>query len=303
VEIVNCEIDALYIGETDEPRIATAQAAQLANHSEIDVVLSGSTPIGYRSTNRGTALRITSASTGTTSTVRVTGAAAALILGTTTTKDGGGGLQGYAFGELDISGILVGLNSDTTVNNTLGRRLGNRSGAAVTMTVTVDGGTPVAVTFNENYTTRSNAYVLGVINSALGSQATASEYLVTQGEVYPQVLDKQRTLINAGTTGIPRFAAVRYVGPRRTVALMLTSDPASAFAGVALEPIPPGRHGRILGEGHLHTSQMHASSPGTVNAGTAVYHSDTTPGAFSLTGTRQAMTGLGSNFAYFKGAL
>lgn len=149
----DCEFGAgQYILEADDPWIRTDLDGQYAQHSEYQIRATGSV-VGFKTTNRGMALRITSASTGSTSNVRVSGTAAPVILGTAPSKrDGGGGVRGYLWGGLDISGILVGLDDSTTVNNTLGRRLGDCSTAPKTLTVTVDGGSPKNVVFDTNLT-------------------------------------------------------------------------------------------------------------------------------------------------------
>jgi hypothetical protein len=159
----------------------------VANKSQIRITLDRvNYPGGFVSNNRGKALRITSASTGSPSNVRVSGTAADVLFGVTglpVYRDGGGGLQGYAYGYWDISGILTAADSgtaNTAVDNTIGKRLGDCSTVNKTLTVTVDGGTPINIVFSTNLTAVSNATILGTINTALGSAATASEYLVSK---------------------------------------------------------------------------------------------------------------------------
>jgi hypothetical protein len=302
VDIINSEVSGSnYVEESDSPWIPTTDAAQYANHSDVQLAFRHcSGPVlGWQTLNRGKALKITSASTSTISTVRVSGTAADAIFGTRPYyRDGGGGIVGYAFGDLDISGVLVGISSDTVVNNTLGRRLGNCSGASKTLTVTVNGGAPVNITFNTNLTSVANSTIIATINTALGVAATAAEYLVSQGEIYPQFVDRQVTMVNGNASvGIPRWSAVKRVSGR--VQLMQPADAASLFYGVAIESIPPGRHGRILTEGLLLSSQL-AGAP-TVTDGAAIYHSDATAGAFSSTGTSQFGVGQDNDYCYFKG--
>lgn len=297
VNIYGSEVASAYVYDTDYPWITEDPAKQVAQHSQIAVTIDGKTPIGYRSTNSGKAIRIDSSSTGAVSTVRISGTAAAAVFGAGTYKDGGGGLKGYAYGYWDISGILVGLAANITVANTLGRRLGDCSSSPKTLTITIDGGSPIDVVFNANHTADTNATILAKINTALGAAGTASEYAVTQGETYPRFPDRQATVQNTGTAGIPRFGAVKAAtGP--AVEILGLADPASSLAGIALEPIPPGKYGRILTSGLLYSSQI----PGftnTINPGTAIYLSDATPGTFANAGTRKVLTGYITGWARF----
>lgn len=292
--------DFLFVNEADSPWISTAAANQVANHSQILVTVEGHAPIGFQTSARGKAIRIDSSTTGTSSSVAVSGAAASAIFGRVFTREGGGGLKGHAWGEFDISGILVGSAGTTQVTNTLGRRLGDCTTVNKTLTVTVDGGAPVNVVFTGNHTADTNATILGLINTALGSAATASEYAVSQGETYPTFPDREVTVVNDGTVGIPRFAAVR-TSPAtgRAVRIHGVSDPVSVFAGVALEPIAPGKTGRVLKSGLLNTpTQLHGFSAGLA-FGAPLYLSDSTAGAFSATGTRQVLVGHHTDWARF----
>lgn len=271
------------------------------------MILDRTTPVGFVSNNRGKALKITSASTGATSTVRVSGTAADVIFGVDglpVYRDGGGGLQGYAYGYWDISGILTapsGTTENTAVNNTLGTRLGDCSTTNKTLTVTVDGGTPINIVFSTNLTAATNATIIATINTALGAAAVAAEYLVSQGETYPQAPDREAYLINDGTVGIPRWAPVKYGANQRAVQITTTSDAATAFVGVALEPIPPGKSGRILTEGRLRYDQMRGISSGFAY-GQAISLSSTADGSFEKSSTKQVATGHITDWARFKGA-
>jgi hypothetical protein len=299
VSVRGSETSFLHVYEADNPWITQKPENQVANHSQILATIEGTAPVGFRTANRGSALKIESASTAATSTVRVTGGTAVPILwGDGTYRDGGGGLKGYGYGYWDISGILVSLASNITVDNTLGRRLGDCSITPKTLLVSVDGGAPITVTFNQNHTAQSNATILGLINAALGSAAVASEYQVSQGETYPNFPDRQRTLKNDGTVGIPRWAPVK-AGALGGIELFGLADPASAMIGVALEPVPPGKIGRILTSGLLWYIGQTPGFPGAINPGTIVYHSDTTAGTYSATGTRKAFTGHVSGWARF----
>lgn len=298
VTFTDCEFSGgQYILEADDPWSRVDLAGQYANHSDYSYRCARSV-VGFQTNNRGKALKITSASTGATSTVRVSGTAATAVFGSNWSyKDGGGGVKGYAWGDLDISGILVGVLDNTTVNNTLGKRLGDCSTTSKTLTVTVDGGSPVNVVFNTNLTAVSNATIISTINTALGAAATAAEYLVSQGERYPHFIDRQATLINGDTVGIPQWSAVKLVAGK--VKLLAVTDPAEVLYGIAVEQIAPGATGRVLREGLLLSAQL--SGGPTVTEGTPVYLSDSTAGALSTSGSRVFGVGSTNGFCYFRG--
>ncbi len=58
----------------------------------------------------------------------------------------------------------------------LGARLGDCSAVNKTLELSIDGGATVTVTFNENFTLATNAYILSFINTALNGVATATLY-------------------------------------------------------------------------------------------------------------------------------
>jgi hypothetical protein len=309
-----CSAGVLAVMYGDIPYISIADDQQLAQHVQFDVRIDGLDPIGMTTWHRGKALKIESASTSAPSTVRVSGTGADAIFGESTHRDGGGGLKGYIYGQWDISGILCGILSNTTTKNTLGRRLGDCSSVNKTLTVTVDGGTPVDIVFSTDLTATSNSTIISTINTALGSAATASEYLVTSGETYPDFTSRTQLMANrSSSVGIPRWSAVKRMGTRG-VQIMETTDAATLFYGVALEPMAPGAMGRILTSGRLLTtssstitgiaategSQM-AGLNSNMSAGSTVYHSDTVNGEFSTTGTRVAATVDFAKWATFKG--
>jgi hypothetical protein len=298
----NCELVGTYVTQNDSPWISEKPENQYANHADFTVTLNNSTPVGYSDRHRGRALAITSSSTGDSSYVRVSGDAADILLGQYITRDGGGSLKGYIYGYWDISGIKAGLNSDIDVANTLGRRLGDCSVNNKTLNVTFEDGTVKTIVFNENYTAQPNAYILDKINSVLGASGTASEYNVTENEYYPQVPDKQLTLQNNTTAGIPRFAAVCFDGDASAVRLMTPSDPVESFLGISLEPMPPGQSGRILTEGLMNKSQLHGFG-GAIGVGTKISISSSQDGAFEISANQPALLeGVLADWAYFKGS-
>ncbi|MDY0830773.1 hypothetical protein SK224_16700, partial [Microbacterium sp. BG28] len=245
--------------------------------------------------------KIESAATASPSSVRVTGTAAAAVMGMVRARDGGGGLKGYAWGYKDISGINGGSSGTTPLVNTLGKLLGDCSTTPKTLTVTIDGGAPVDVVFNTDLTAASNASILSTINAALGSAATASEYAVDQGEAYPRS-DHEAILLNDGPTGIGRWNAVKWGGNRRSARLVTTADAASAFMGVALEPIPPGSYGRVLLRGKLFAaSGVEGQIPGVtaLSPGDAVSLSGSVDGQFVVGSSKQVGVASDTNIFAF----
>lgn len=297
VELRNCTLDGIYIQDDDRPWITQQSQLQLADHAETSIALTGCSPVGYRATHRGTALKLESLATGDTAGIAVSGDAADLILGATTYRQGGGGLRPYLYGRWDISGILVGLRSDIVVANTLGRRLGNCALAPRTLVVTVDQSDEFVISFTEDLTTATNATILAAINSALAGRARALEYVVTGGEKYPTFSERECRRHNGGAEGIPRWAAV--VKDSGSVRIARPGDGALPIAGVALEQLGPGASGRILKSGVLSPGQMYGLSGVSVPTGTAVFLSDEVAGKFSLTGTRQVGIALFNNWIRF----
>ncbi|MEK3911364.1 glycoside hydrolase family 99-like domain-containing protein [Paenibacillus sp. FSL H7-0331] len=296
----NTEIIGTYMVQNDSPWITQKPENQYANHADYNVTFTNSTPIGYEDGHRGRALALFSSSTGSQSSVRVSGDAVPDILGTYETRDGGGGLDGYLYGYWDISGIKVGLSSNIDVNNTLGRRLGDVSAIHKTLQVTFENGTTKTIIFNENYTNQPNSYVLGKINEALGVSGRAVEYNVTGSEYYPQVSDKQLILNNYTQVGIPRFAAVRFDTDNTTLRLMNAADAPESFVGIALERIKPGASGRVLTEGIMKSSQLYGFS-GNVIQGTKI-SIGTQAGSLKVSSNGIALLeGIQANWAYFKG--
>lgn len=224
---------------------------QPANHMEFALTGSGNSPCAVDVVDFGRALRITSATTGLASSVVIGGSAAALLFGDVTTIAGDVGRAGAAYGYLDIQdSVGVGPSSSLFITG-LGKRLGNRvSLGAVTLTVTVDGGSPINVVLSGDYTASTNATILGLINTALGGAATASEYNVG-GTYRPMFTDQERRLKNTDTTTILQGHALARGASDRRVRLMTSADAVDLFAGIALEDIRPGAYGRVQHRGWI----------------------------------------------------
>lgn len=213
----------------------------------------GNTPAAYVLEDDGSrALRIMSATTGTASSVAVSGSAVAVLLGTAlnVAVKGDVGLKGYLYGWLDVGDHPVGANLDHNVTQ-LGVRLGDCTAAAKVLTVAVDGGSPITVTFNQNYSAQSNATILAAINASLGSAAVADLFNV--GELFrPRMTDEEVRVYNASTVTILRKRAVAWATDGRPNARAMTdTDPAKLFVGIAYEDIKPGHWGRVKAAGHV----------------------------------------------------
>ncbi|NOU63961.1 hypothetical protein GC096_07970 [Paenibacillus sp. LMG 31461] len=296
----NTEIIGTYMVQDDSPWITQKPENQYANHADYKVTFNNSSPIGYSDEHRGRALALFSKSTGSSSSVRVSGDAVPAILGQYETRDGGGGLSGYLYGYWDISGIKVGLNANIEVNNTLGRRLGDLTILNKTLQVTFEDGTTKTIIFNENYTNQTNSSILAKINGILGASGRVAEYNVTGAEYYPQVLDKQLTLQNNTQVGIPRFAAVRFDTDNTTLRLMSAADSPGSFVGITLERIIPGKSGRVLTEGIMKKSQLHGFT-GSLMKGTRI-SIGAQPGSMIENASAPALlVGIQTDWAYFKG--
>ena len=228
-----------------------ADAYQPANHMEFTLTGHGNSPCAVDVVDFGRALRIQSASTGLSSSVVVSGSAAPILFGDVTTVAGDVGRAGAVFGYLDIQDTTgVGPASDQFITG-LGKRLGNRvSLGAVTLTVTVDGGAPVNVLLAGDYTASTNATILGIINSALGAAAVASEFNVG-GTYRPMFTDQERRMKNTGSATILQGMALARGAGDRQVRIMTSADAVDLFAGIALEDIRPGAYGRVMHRGWI----------------------------------------------------
>jgi hypothetical protein len=296
----NNEFNPVAITQTDSPWIATADALQYADHSNMKMNVANCSLLGYDNKLRGKAFRITSALATSLSKVAVAGTAVDAIMGAVTSATGGGGIGASAWGFKDISGILTGVNGDIVSKNTLGRLLGDCSTASKTLTVTVDALAPVDIVFSTNMTAVTNATILGTINAALGTTAVADEYLVSDS-YYPNFFERQRELVNTGTAGIPRWAAVKRGAGGIGMEIMGIADAASLFIGVALAPVVPGASGRVLTLSRMAPTQLLGLSAATIVQGSIISLSETTPGAFVLGSNKPVGTGVLAGWAELKG--
>ncbi|WP_116951975.1 glycoside hydrolase family 99-like domain-containing protein [Jiangella endophytica] len=295
--LTDCTWSPGYIDDTDTPWISQVPARQVSDHAEIHHTVDTSAPLGYLPRQRGSALRIFSLDTSAAASITVAGSAVPLIFGDLTAQPGGGGLSAYLYGSVDISGILVGLQANVTVANTLGRRLGDRRTAPVQLDVTAAGQTRTVV-FGQDHTAQSNAGIIALINQAISGIAQAQEYLVAQNEYYPSFPDRELSRTASGPFAIARWSAVVANGTGLVNAAGATAQPAQ-IVGVALTRMTPGATGRVLTSGFLHRSQLAGLTGTTIPAGATIYLSDTASGQFSLTGTRALASAVAPEWVHF----
>ena len=259
----DCTLNGIYIFQDDGPWISQREERQVANHAEYEIIMNGTTPIGYKDGHRGRALAIFSNSTESNSGVSASGTAATDLLGAYTAKSGGGGLKGYLYGYWDISGIKVGINSDITVNNTIGRRLGDCTTERKTLNLVFDNDSNkrIEIVFDGNYTEMTNEDIIKFINYKISCYGSAEVYNVTLNEYYPKSLDNELNLVNSESCAIPRFSAV-CKDENGGVRLMTAEDDKSDFLGMSLENILPGASGRILTKGNVSSLQLYGSNGG-----------------------------------------
>jgi hypothetical protein len=215
-----------------------------SNSPMVSTILVNSTP--------QRALKIESASTGSGTSIAISGDSAAIeaLFGTVFTQDGGGGLAGFAWGYNNIASMNVGPSSDQAIT-ALGRRLGNRSGTPWTLLVSVNGGADITVTFNQNHTLQSNATVLGIVNAALGSAATASEYFIASRH-RARFADEEADRLNTSVAGIPAWSWTAFDLSDLKVRLATSADDPARLAGVAYSnDIPIGKTGRVKHSGYF----------------------------------------------------
>ncbi|TWB61703.1 hypothetical protein FBZ98_1011048 [Rhizobium sp. ERR 922] len=236
------------------PWIPTDPAKVPANKMLATVTGYGNTPAPYvLDDDLSRALRITSATTGTSSSVTVSGTGADALFGGTTTIAGAVGLAGGVYGFLDVGDHLIGPNADQAVTQ-IGKRLGDCSTTAKTLTVLIDGATTKTVTFNSDYRAVANATILASINTALGSSAVADLFNVN--ELFrPRFTDEEERVYNSSATTILRKTAVAWATTGRPgVRTMTSTDAARLFAGIAYEDIRPGQWGRVKSKGAVRVS-------------------------------------------------
>lgn len=298
VTLTDCTWSPGYINDSDSPWISTLPARQVSNHAEIKHVVGGTAALGYLPTHRGLSLRLFTLATTVGISMSISGSAVPVVFGPTTTIAGGSGLSCSVYGALDVSGILVGLASNISVVNTIGRRLGDRSLTPVYLVVTV-GGETRTVTFDQNYTTQSNATIMTKINQALSGMAQANEYQIPQNEYYPSFPDREIIRTASGPQAVARWIAVVPRGAGKVDAATVSAS-AADVVGISLVRMIPGVSGRILTSGYLHRSQLSGLTGTTIPSGATIYLSNVNSGQFALSGTRVIATAVAQDWVAFR---
>ena len=229
---------------------------RLAGHSNEPFLFNNSIANGY-------SLRIKSKSTGTSSTVRFDKSSSAFDLLVKNkrinadtslsykrdfidgyiTQDGSQGLEGQAFGCVDLSDVVYWY--DGGINYTsLAKRLGNLSSSAKSLKVIVDG-VVNTINFNKDYSAMSNTQILAEINAQL-TNAVADLYNYGR-EYYPRMPDVSELCYNNSASYIAKGSVVTKQGGF----IKLANDTDDIF-GVALEDIPvvkTASDGEVKGSG------------------------------------------------------
>ena len=293
LQLFGCELGG-FVSYQAIPWIPVTLENQPANHSEIRITGYGNSPAAFKITEFGRALKIESNDVTAASKVEVSGSAVATLFGRQVySMPGSGGIKGYVYGWADISGAGVGAAFNVFITS-LGQRLGDCTTVNKTLSVSVNGGSAIVITFNQNYTAQSNATILAAINAALGAAAVASAYNV--GARYrPEMTDEERSLRNNSADGIYMGMLLAYDGHNKKVRKMTAADASSLFAGVALEDIYPGQWGRVKTSGWLLSTDLFEFT-GTPTWHQAFYVDSATPGKPTLAvGSNAIMRGKASN--------
>jgi hypothetical protein len=282
--------------------------SQYANTADTSIIANDIVPRPlYNINNTAKALRITSNSIGGGSSVTIDATSTAFdaIIGNSlspyTTKDifgrtiragytyfvGGNALSGYAFGSKDISEVGCGEGVDVFIKS-LGKRLGDCSVTSKTLTVTIDGGSPINIVFNLNYTSVSNASIISDINTALGASATASEYAPAR-EYYPQFKGvKQSINVDSSEILVGMGIVLTSTGMKKA------TNADGYINGICLDNVKVGDVGRIITEkgSQIYTANassfttffLNETSVGTRLAGTK-FGISATAGVFEVNAT------------------
>ncbi|WP_311272168.1 MULTISPECIES: hypothetical protein [unclassified Rhizobium] len=254
LELVDCRLSRSIILEM-APWIPTDLPSQIADKAgQLNFSGSGNTPVPFTIADEGSrALRIDSLTANSSSSVVVSGSAVAVLFGTVLNYANAADLSAGVYGTADVGEHAVGINQNQFIT-ALGKRLGDRTSSSLSLVVTIDGGSPLTVTFNQNYSAQSNATILAAINAVLTGKGTAS--LMNVNDLYrPAFPDQETWLQNTGATTILRKTAVAYTSSQMAGRRMTTTDAPSLFAGIAYEDIRPSAWGRVKTRGEVWVAQ------------------------------------------------
>ena len=252
-------------------------------HIPYNVKITGGGYLLHQSNLKGLGLKITSATMGTTSTVRFdeTCSAFPYIIGdgvqtveTLTNfmwktkygyyyKNGGGtvgdGYAGKAVGGLDID--------DSSAGKSLGVKLGDCSVTNKVLVVVIDGVTKT-ITFNTNLTAASNATIIGLINTAIGAAGTCATYCIGK-EYYPDV--EQMQVLPYYSTG---YALAGMVVTNNVYGGFVKANEYALSCGILLDDVAVGELGRVLWKGVIWTNHSDERFSVLENTGTTVTAGD-----------------------------
>ena len=210
--------------------------------------------------NKGAVLRVVSNSTGVSSIVSFNPVASAFnsIIGSSDIdaitktiygwdtqygyvyRNGGVNLSGQAFGTIDV-------DENSSMGNSLGKKLGDCSSTNKTLIITIDG-TDFTVVFNENYSSKNNAYVIGQINDVIGGVATADIFCPAK-LYYPNVNGLME--VESGDNG----AILKGMGIVFNVdgKMVKAKNSDGKIDGICLDDTSIGQTGRIITMGYIFT--------------------------------------------------
>lgn len=152
-------------------------------------------------------------------------------------RDGGVDINGQAFGSIDV-------DPTTHPDRTLAKLLGDCSSSNKVLGVSVNG-TNYTITFNEDYTSKDNAYIIDKINSIIGTVATAS--LFCPAKLYYPNINGMCSVVSADEGAIRKGMGVVFTdsGMRRAK----NSD--GFIDGICLDATSLGQVGRVITKGYM----------------------------------------------------
>ncbi|TDE40919.1 hypothetical protein [Antarcticimicrobium sediminis] len=215
------------------------------------VTASGCSPFAWTSSQDNNVLELRGTA-GASSAVAVSGTAAEVLFGDQPDVAEGG--TNYA------ARVYSGHKINKLAAHGLAARLGDLSAGSLTLTVTLDGGSPVDLTLDADYSGDSNATIIAALNGLMtgaGGGATFYESTPYQNEAPVIQLDREATVKNSSAdTVIIKGMAVAYDGAKYLGRIATSADARPLIAGIALENIAPGRLGRVLRTGYIASEQV-----------------------------------------------
>lgn len=254
------------------PWLPTDLADQPSERRCFQISGSGNSPMVWRNLDPSRALRIDSVTTGSASSIALSGSLVAVLFGEAVYEAGDIGLTGCAWGKADVSETFgVGEARDLFIT-ALGKRLAAwlATHSSATLTVTADTSLPPQ-TFTAlaatDYSAMTNAEIIALINAAIAGVAVASIFNVAN-RYRPFIADEEQRLQNtSGTTIMTGMALTWNDSGARTVRPMTHRDPASRFAGIAWQDIRPNAFGRVKTAGWIDRSDLLRSEGGVIDLG------------------------------------